>query len=329
MSIKRFVKNWTLPVAMGLGMTIYLLFHIVPILQPVGRWYFPYNGKMLPICAFAVLYVTFCKIEFRKLKPVRWHLWLGIEQIMLVAIIMVFIIGFHAQGEPLILMEATLVCVISPGAMAAAVVTAKLGGNLEEMTTYTLISNFISAILIPLCFLALPSISATAEEGTVRFVHLFLAILWKVSVILLLPMLAALLTKIILPPVHQLITSVRDLSYYLWAFSLMVITGTTLMNIVSAWATTTFFFLFAVALMALFVCAGQFALGRYMGRFCGKKIETGQGLGQKNTTFAIWIATAFLNPLSSVGPGCYILWQNIVNSVEIWHQRRKGIELSS
>ncbi len=329
MSIKRFVKNWTLPVAMGLGMTIYLLFHFLTVLQTVGQWYLPYNSKMLPICAFAVLYVTFCKIEFRKLRPVRWHLWLGIEQIALVAIIMAFIVGFHAQGEPLILLEATLVCVISPGAMAAAVVTAKLGGNIEEMTTYTLISNFISAILIPFCFLALPMVSAAPDEGAMRFVHLFLAILWKVSVILLLPMLVALLTKTLLPSLHRLIISIRDLSYYLWSFSLMVITGTTLMNIVDAWATTTFFFLFAVALMALIVCAGQFALGRYVGRFCDKKIEAGQGLGQKNTTFAIWIATAFLFPLSSVGPGCYILWQNIVNSVEIWHQRHKGVELAS
>ncbi|MDD2603048.1 MAG: transporter, partial [Prevotella sp.] len=48
-------------------------------------------------------------------------------------------------------------------------------------------------------------------------------------------------------------------------------------------------------------------------------------LGQKNTSFAIWVATAFLNPLSSVGPGCYILWQNIINSVEIWIARKNEV----
>ena len=40
--------------------------------------------------------------------------------------------------------------------------------------------------------------------------------------------------------------------------------------------------------------------------------------GQKNTAFAIWIACTYLSPLSAVGPGCYILWQNIINSIEIW-----------
>ncbi|MBF1126112.1 MAG: transporter, partial [Capnocytophaga sp.] len=47
-------------------------------------------------------------------------------------------------------------------------------------------------------------------------------------------------------------------------------------------------------------------------------IESGQALGQKNTAFAIWIAATYLHPLSTVGPGCYILWQNIINSIEIW-----------
>ena len=60
-----------------------------------------------------------------------------------------------------------------------------------------------------------------------------------------------------------------------------------------------------------------------------KVIEAGQSLGQKNTAFAIWVATAFLNPLSSVGPGCYILWQNTINSVEIWLYRKKGLEKAS
>ena len=30
-----------------------------------------------------------------------------------------------------------------------------------------------------------------------------------------------------------------------------------------------------------------------------------------------------VNPMASVGAGCYVLWQNIVNSVELWEYRRK------
>jgi len=85
---------------------------------------------------------------------------------------------------------------------------------------------------------------------------------------------------------------------------------------VSVWMLT------AIALLGLVICVVQFAVGRFIGHYFDHAQEAGQALGQKNTAFAIWLSSAYLNPLSSVGPGCYILWQNIVNSVEIWKHRR-------
>ncbi|MCD8284664.1 MAG: transporter, partial [Prevotellaceae bacterium] len=264
--VRRFVKDWTLPLAICLGVALYLPFRLVPALRPVASWYLPYNSLTLPLCAFAVLYVTFCKVEFRKLRLKRWHLWLGIGQVALVAMVMALIVCLQPVGHRLVFLEATLVCVISPGAMAAAVVTAKLGGSLEEMTAYTLLSNLLATLLIPLCFLCLPS----QGEG-LSFLRLFLAILSKVSAVLLLPLALALLTKAFLRPLHRLITSTRDLSYNLWAISLIVITGTTVMNILDAWTSTTLLLLLTVALMAMLVCAGQFALGKLLGRRCGRE----------------------------------------------------------
>ena len=76
--------------------------------------------------------------------------------------------------------------------------------------------------------------------------------------------------------------------------------------------------------MGLLLCIMLFGAGRFIGHYFGATINAGQGLGQKNTAFAIWIASAYLNPLATVGPGCYILWQNIINSIEIWLCRREG-----
>ena len=84
-----------------------------------------------------------------------------------------------------------------------------------------------------------------------------------------------------------------------------------------------------IALMGLLLCIMQFGVGRFIGHYFGATVNAGQGLGQKNTAFAIWIASAYLNPLSTVGPGCYILWQNIINSVEIWQSRKQGNEYAS
>ena len=195
------------------------------------------------------------------------------------------------------------------------------------MTTYTFISNFISAVLIPLCFPLLPQ----THKGvmTIEFVPLFTEILWKVSLVLLLPMLLAYIVKHGFKRLHRWIVGVKDLSYYMWGCSLVIVTGTTAMNIVDAWEHTSLFFLLSIAFMALILCIIQFATGRFIGHYFDKSIEAGQSLGQKNTAFAIWVATAFLNPLSSVGPGCYILWQNIINSVEIWIFRKKGMIYNS
>lgn len=315
-SIVRFLKDWTLPVAMGLGAIIYLVFAYVPALDAASVALTPVCEAILPMFMFLVLYVTFCKVDFRRLIPVHWHLWVGVFQVLFVLLIVGAILAFHITGNNLILLEAILTCIIGPCASAAAVVTQKLGGNLEEMTTYTFLSNFICALLIPICF---PLIVPDAGMG---FWSAFLIILYKASVVLVLPMLLAYITKHF-PPLHafhQWVIGVKDLSYYLWGGSLVIVTGTTVRNIVHA--DTTVAFLCVIATMGLLLCIIQFAVGRYIGHFFQSTVNAGQALGQKNTVFAIWIAYTYLNPLSSVGPGCYILWQNIINSIEIWQHRR-------
>jgi len=301
-------------VAMGSGALLYLIFAFTPQLDAAANFFDPIFNTILPMFMFLVLFVTFCKVDFRKLRPVAWHLWVGVFQLLFIGLLMGLILGFIMQGDSLILMEAILMCVIAPCATAAAVVTQKLGGSLEQMTTYTFISNFITALLVPVCF---PMIEKTAD---MTFLSAFLKILYEVFIVLIVPMLLAYIVKHHAHRLHQKIISVRDLSYYLWACSLMIVTGTTVKNIVHA--DTTIGLLIAIALLGLVMCIVQFAVGRFIGHYFNHTQESGQALGQKNTAFAIWLSSTYLNPLSSVGPGCYILWQNIVNSIEIWQHRR-------
>lgn len=312
----KFLKDWTLPAAMAAGTLIYLLFAFTPALEPAANFFSPIMAQIYPVFMFLILFVTFCKVDFRKLVPVKWHLWVGVQQVVFVFIMMGVILWFKLSGYTLILAEAILTCIIGPCAAAAPVITSKLGGNLEQMTTYTFLSNFITALLIPLCF---PMIDKAAD---ITFLAAFLKILYEVCIVLILPMLLAFIVKHTMHRFHQWIISINDLSYYLWGCSLTLVTGTTVKNIVHANAPVTF--LLVIAALGLVLCIIQFATGRYIGHFFNATVEAGQALGQKNTAFAIWIAYTYLTPLSSVGPGCYILWQNIINSVEIWVERKKG-----
>lgn len=304
---------------MGAGALLYLLFAFTPQLDDMATAMGPFFATILPLFMFLILFVTFCKVDFRQLRPVAWHGWVVLFQVLFIGVLMALML--MPSGEPpaqaKVLMEALLMCCISPCATAAAVVTQKLGGSLEQMTTYTFLSNFMTVLLAPLCF---PLIEKGAD---ITFLAAFTKILHEVFLVLVVPMLLAYVVKHHLKGLHRRIVAVRDLSYYLWACSLMIVTGTTVKNIVHAEVSV--WLLAAIALLGLLICIVQFAVGRFIGHYFDHTQEAGQALGQKNTAFAIWLSSAYLNPLSSVGPGCYILWQNIVNSVEIWLHRKKQL----
>lgn len=314
MKIIKFLRDWTLPVAISAGVVIYLLFATLPLSEGFFGTLSSMVDFFMPLCMFLVLFVTFCKVDFHRMRLVPWHLGVSVFQLLLTVLIVGLVVGFDITGAGLILMESVLLCNINPCATAAAVVVKKIGGDMEQMTAFTFLSNIIAAVLIPIFF---PMIDRSAD---MTFLEAFLIILDKVFMLLVTPMILAYLVKHFMRGLHRRIVSVKDLAYYLWASTLMFVTGVTVKNIVHA--AVPLWLLSLIAVFALVICVFQFAAGRYIGHYMGNPVNTGQALGQKNTTIAIWLACTYLNPVSAVGPGCYILWQNIINSIEIWHYGR-------
>lgn len=318
MKIIRFLKDWTLPVAIALGSTCYLTFYYVPELDEMGVFLWPVFDLLFPLFVFLTLLVTFCKVDFHQMRPHRWHVGVLIAQLLLVAL-NICIILYVKEGEgsllasPL-LWEALLTCIIGPSAAAAPVVTGKLGGNISTMTTYTIISSLVSALLIPIVF---PLLEKAAH---VTFMEAFLIILQKVSIVLLLPLVLGWTIQHHMKQLCQWITSMPNLSFYLWSISLSITTGITVKNIVHSEATLLLLVLIAVTTFVLSWI--QFAIGRLVGRHLGEEVNAGQALFQKNTALSIWVAYMYLHPVASVGAGCYVLWQNIINSLELWQYRR-------
>ena len=312
-----FLKNWTLPVAIVTGVVVYVVFAWVPALDGAARFFDPIISTIFPLFMALILFATFCRIDFHEMRPAWWHVWLMVVQVLLVVLSTALIKAFGMSGRELVVMESILVCIIAPGASAAAVVTGKLGGDITSMTSYTFLSNLLTALMVPLVF---PFIDSEVE---MPFLQAFGELLYKVCLVLVVPMAAAYVVKHFLHRLHRAILRVEDLPFYMWAMSLAIVTGMTLKCIVHAG--TTLGFVAVIAAISLVLCLVQFALGRYVGHFFHTPIESGQGLGQKNTSFAVWIAYSYLNPLCSVAPGCYILWQNAINSLEIYLARRRGV----
>lgn len=312
--------------AMTVGTVAYLVFYYVPQLDAAGDLLGPILDVLMPFMVFLTLLITFCKVDFHQMRLHRWHLGVLVAQLLLVAINIGIIFYVDAYPEQKLLWEAVLTCIIGPSAAAAPVVVGKLGGNISTMTTYTLISAFLSAALIPVVF---PLLEQTVH---VDFLSALLIILEKVSMVLLLPLALGWLIQYYMEPLRQWVVSQPNLSFYSWAVSLSITTGITVKNIVHSQSSLQL--LLSIAIATLLLCFLQFVLGRGVGRWLGERqrvgngtsgmeVNAGQALFQKNTGLSIWVAYMYLNPVASIGAGCYVLWQNIVNSVEIWQYSKK------
>ena len=73
MKVFSFFRKFALPCSLVLGALGYLIFANVPFLQPLGDAVGPRLVELMPVVLFALLYVTFCKIEIKEMKPKAWH----------------------------------------------------------------------------------------------------------------------------------------------------------------------------------------------------------------------------------------------------------------
>ena len=308
--------------AIAVGTVCYLTFYYVPQLDELGNALSPVFDVIFPLFVFLTLFVTFCKIDFHQMRPHRWHVGVLVAQLLLVAaniFVILWAKSLTPHLSPLtspLLWEAVLTCIIGPAASASPVVTGKLGGNISTMTTYVLISSLASALLIPLVF---PILEQTVH---VSFIEAFLIILEKVSIVLLLPLVLGWLMQHYVKGVCRRIAAMPNLSFYCWAISLSITTGITVKNIVHSNASLTL--LLMIAVFTFLLCFVQFFIGRGIGRRLGEEVNSGQALFQKNTALSIWVAYMYLHPVASVGAGCYVLWQNIINSLELWQYRKQS-----
>ncbi|MBP9986565.1 MAG: bile acid:sodium symporter [Bacteroidales bacterium] len=311
-----FIKNWMLPLAMAAGVAVYLCYAHIPALAPIKAASDHIAKSAMPVLIFLQLLLSFSKVAPRDLRFTRWHLKaLLFQTVSCLVITGITLLLCSSCLSVKVILEGIMVCLVCPTATAAVVITNKMKGNAANITLYTLISNFAAAILCPLLF---PLLEPHAGFG---FVAAFLRILKKVFPLLICPFLLATAFRIWLPEVQRWLERNSGAAFYLWAFALMLVTGQTARSLVNSPESITVKIIVAVCSLA--VCLINFFVGKKMGGKEHDRITAGQGLGQKNTVLAIWVALTYLNPLCALAPGAYVIWQNIFNSIQL-HRVRHG-----
>lgn len=316
--IIRFFKLWTLPLGMFAGVGIYLMFHYIPLLSPLKVLANGAEDYIMPFMIFVMLFTTFCKVNPREMRIRRWHVVMILFQLVCCLAVTLPVHYFPDFGYSVVA-QGALVCLIAPTGTAAAVIAGRLGGNETTLTTYTIVSNLVAAVMIPLVFplVELHSAGSFAEQ--------FALILRHVFPLLICPFLAAWALREFAPKAHALVVKFcGSLAFYLWGVSLVIAIGLTLRSVVNSHFNP--HVLVLLALSGLIVCAWQFGTGKFVGRHYNDYISCGQGNGQKNTLLAIWTAYTYLSPVISVAPSCYIVWQNIVNSWQLWAKGKRDAE---
>lgn len=354
MDLKKTIKEWMLPIAMVAGAASYIIYHLMPApVHAAGPFLSALTSTLQPLLIFSMLFLTFCRIEPKDLKPHRWHWWLLLIQGgLFVALGMLAVWCLRTfpgdSHDKVVLIESAMLCLICPTATAAVVVTRKLGGDVAGITTYTVLINLLAALLVPLV------VPLLQPAGGTDFWTGFSMILAKVFPLLITPCLCAWLVRYLAPKVHRKLLQYPDLAFYLWAVALTLAIAVTTKSIVKSEMSLTLILM--MSLISLACCVFQFAAGRFVGsrytprrrtkdmiapcvaecvesasdargmqRFQemeqrGKKVRTvtaGQALGQKNTVFAIWLGYTFMTPETAIVGGLYSIWHNIYNSRQL------------
>ena len=309
----RLIREWMLPAAIVLGISLYLVYHFSPALHAYGKWLHPMASEGQRLIVALLLFFQFVKISPHDLKVTRWHLKALALQVGLF-LALAGIIFFLEPGTPRMLLECAMLCFICPTASAAGVITDRLGGSLASTVTYLVIINITGTFLIPL---VIPLVNPSAQMGFWNYVgHIAL----KVFPVLILPGILAWVIRYTTHKLQRALMRWASTSFYIWGIGLtlaMVLsTRALLLSGMGLWSVA------GIVVVSVIACFFQFWAGHRSDKDRVANLTAGQALGQKNTTLMIWIGYVFLTPLTSIAGGIYCICHNLVNSAEI--SRRSG-----
>jgi BASS family bile acid:Na+ symporter len=291
---------------------------MLPISMVAGAVFYKWMGYLTflsPYLIFTMLFITYCKLRLSDFKPNKFEGTLLLAQVVLAGV--AYLLTFFWNRT---LAEGVFICFFIPTATAAPVITSMLGGSISKVATYSLMCNALVAVAGPLVF------AAVGEHSEMTFLQSFTLILKQVFPLILAPLAVALILRYAFPKVHAKVVGMQQLSFYLWAVALFIVVGSCVSFAIKNWTPQSTWTMVLLCVGALVACVVQFKLGRVIGGRFGDKVAGGQGLGQKNTVLAVWLALAYLNPMASIAPASYVAWQNIINSWQLMRHNRQKID---
>ncbi|MBR1625851.1 MAG: hypothetical protein IJ681_01770 [Bacteroidales bacterium] len=289
---------------------------ILPIAMLAGIIGFNWFYNLMTVVIFTVsimFFIAYCSLDFRRLRFTKVNI------IMLVLhVVLIFVSYFLAKFLfSDIVAKGVLLCVLCPTAASSSAIVILLGGNKEISITHIILDSIMISMLAPLV------LSYVEPQNDFSYLLSVITILKKVGPLLVLPFIVAVFFKRLKPKWTLKIAEYNWVSLIFWSVSLIIIFANTTHRIVNAdkQYTHDIIIMFITSFIVFLL---QFAIGKLLGRKLNQSVSVAQGISQKNTSLGVWLAHTYLsNPLSVVFSAAYSLWQNLINSLQVYLHDKK------
>ncbi len=252
-----------------------------------------------------MLFFAFLEIKIEKGTIRRSHFI--ITAVVIITALSIYYIISHINK---VLAETAFVTAIAPTAIAGPVIIDLINKKVEYITFSVILTNITIALLIPFI---LPVILHSHADISV------VDVLLPMGTLLAIPFVLVQTIKRFASKIYTEAVKHKSFSYYFLVMNIYVGTSKAV-DFISNGMTAALDLLIYIALITLAICAFYFSLGWFIG---GKEFrrEGSQSLGQKNNSFTIYIALAFMHPVNVLGPIFYVLIQNSYVTYELYRER--------
>jgi len=260
-----------------------------------------------------MMFISCLQLECRELKPRLEH-WLVLGANLLMGVIPYLLLRWLMPDQPDLARIAFFVG-ITPTATAAPVVVSFLRGNVGFALTGFAVTNIGVALSL---LLLLP---ITTGEFTYDFIW---SVIRTLCFVIALPFGSAMVVRKLWAGSHEKAKKLKMFSFSLWCLTLFCLASVARNYFIEYPDFSRSIVFWAIGL-SLLLCILNFTLGFFLTKG-PLRHECSQILGQKNTTFTMFIALQFAGPLVALGPIFYILWHNLWNAWQMYQCSKKQLE---
>ena len=282
-------------------------------LFPQGVEYFGNSKTLIRNLLMVMIFMTCLKLRFKDLSFRKEH-WIILLLNVLLGVIPFFLIRFFFPAEPVYALAAFFTG-ITPTAVAASVIMTFLNGR----AGFVLSSYILTNTLIPLLLIVLLPYVTGNMTG-----DFFFDVMKTLFTVIVIPFAASRLVLFVYRGAAQLAGKLKMASFSLWTFLIYVLSASVILffrdNREASIQQTVI-----VAILSLVQCILNFYLGGKISKHRLSR-ECSQSLGQKNTSFTVYLALQYASVPVALGPFFYIFWHNICNAVQMYRYDRRRIK---